>query len=796
MLKIAISPILLILSFCMNSWSLGDINNLPANTWVKITHSPGDARGREVPPGRGGNWIYEPNTRVFLRYGGLTPAYSNALETFDPAALTWKKLLSYDQTYPSNRPGGGANWSMAYDSVRKAVWIMGGWAARKQWQMPYAIGSQGIWKYDPVAATFIRVGDSLTWNTYLTFDPVNNVIVASPYEAYSYARKTFVFSLSTNRWETRTTSPTPQTTWGGAYPALFDPSIGKVVLFKGTETWTYDAAANVWDSLTTTGVPTGTSFASYAYDPVNQVIIRFGGSDGKHANTQINETWIYKSATRTWTRMAAPGIPLHANALLFHTMAYDPPHGCLLLNEPDLGVWAFKYDPLQPAGTQLVGAESLVVGAAAARAAAPGPAEVLLPYHSPLNPRLLGMGDKTLITLSGTSSVGAEIMWDFDPDAGVIVKYGGCSNNISSPYWTGYGNQLDFYDPSVERWVPRRVCDVGGGARPMAGCTRSVFYDTKRHRTWFMGMAAGGPWPPSPPGAIGPYTYDIATDLFTDHKVVGTINPNDGAVNVGCVMNYDPDHDISVAPATGKIYVFHCNTAQWETRTVAGGPGALGAYARTVYASVPKVFLCIKGGRTWSYDPALNLWTDLAAVNQPPDRGCKYGLAYDPLNNVMLLVGGQLTYGSGPFYDMWIYQVANNTWENVTQSGPGNEMMLTAYDARHQVFLMGSPLSTLYAYRYKKSTSAREAAETRPISKLLQVTPNPFNASAQIMVSGPIGLNTVVTVIGINGRKAAEFKVGRDGAVWDASALPGGVYLVKTKSADGREWTARAVVMK
>lgn len=791
--------LILVLAFCSSLWPAGDINNLPANTWVRIASSPGDEIGREVPPGRGSNWVYEPGSKVFLRYGGYTPGFSNALEEFDPATLTWKKLFPYDQTYPSNRPGGGANWGMAYDSARKMVLIMGGWRSRDQKNMPYAIGSQGIWKYDPLTKLFTRVGDSLPWNTYHTFDPVNNVIVASPFSAYSYSRKTYVFSLSANRWEVRTTNPTPQSTWSGSYPAIYDPSIERVVLFKGAETWTYDAAANLWDSLTTIGVPSSTLYAAYAYDPGNRVIVRFGGSNGKVASTQINETWIYKASTKTWTQLMAPGIPMLSKALFYYTMAYDPQHHCLLLNEPDLGVWAFKYDPLQPAGTGTVGAETLIVGRAAANPPASGPAEVLLQYNSPLNQRLLGLPDKTLLPISGTTSVGAEIMWDVDPDLGVIVKYGGCTNNASSPYWTGYGNQLDIYDIGTESWVPRRVCDVGGCARPMAGCTRSNFYDSKRKCWWMLGVAAGGPWPPAPPTAVGPYSYDVRTDRFTDHKVVPVFNPNDGGVNVGTAMSYDPDHDISVVPASGKIYVFHPGTAQWEIRTVTGGPGRLGTYVRTVYASVPKVFICIMDSTTWAYDPAQNKWTDLNAANQPPSRGCKYGLAYDSRNNVVLMVGGMVSYGVGPFNDMWIYRVSDNTWENVTQSGTGSEIMLTTYDARHNVFLLGGPFSTLYAYRYKKDPAMAEDRISKEKASRLMVSPNPFRQVTRIRFTAASGKSTSLKVYDLKGRKIADLANGKVGAHlleldWNSGQLPSGIYILKARA--GKEIVSRRVFVK
>ena len=367
----------------------GDITSLPDNTWVRLCDAPGDAIGRDVPPGRGATWTYDPNTQKFLRYGGYTPTFSNALDAFDPATNAWTRLFAHDETYPAARPGGGSSWLLAHDSARNVIWIAGGWRSAGYNPMPYNIGSQGIWKYDPVGQTFTKAGDALEFNTHYVYDPVNDVIVTSPIAgamASKFNGRTYVFDLSTEAWEARSTSPLPQETYSGSHPAVYDPSIGRVVLLKGTDTWHYDAAANQWTQVTTTGTPTSSGMAVLAYDPANQVIVRYGGSDGKHYSTYQGVTEIYKGSTRTWTSLSCPGIPVNAQSLgnkpLFYhkALAWDPSHQCLLLCDPDLGVYAFKYNPSSAAGTVVVDAESLVVAAARNNTAAPGPAGGLRPF--------------------------------------------------------------------------------------------------------------------------------------------------------------------------------------------------------------------------------------------------------------------------------------------------------------------------------------------------------------------------------------------------------------------------------
>ena len=803
-MKLFIGALLCTLLLSVNAFS-GDLNNLPANTWVRITSSPGDPAGREVPPGRASTWIYEPNTQKFLRYGGYTPTFTNALYSFDASNNGWAVLFSHDETFPATRPGGGSGWSMAYDSSRKVVWLAGGWRSGGYTPAPYAIGDQGVWKYDPIGKTFTKLGTYIGWNTHYAFDPVHNVIVASPIAPSldtKFGGVTYVFSLATNQWQIKSTSPLPQDAYGGGYTILFDPSIGKCVLLKGTETWAFDAGTNQWTNLTTTGTPPSGNLAAVAYDPDHQVLLRYGGSDGQYYTSAITETWVFKGATSTWTKIACPGLPQMAGALLYClALAWDPVHHCMLLNDPDLGVWAFKYDPAQPAGTTVVDAQPLVVGQAASNPAATGPAEVKLAFPSALNPTLLNMNDNSLLYMGRLNSNGDELMWNYDADHGVCVKYGGCGNE-SSPYWAHYGDDLEVYDPGTGKLYTRRVGDVGGACRPGTGCTRSVVYDSKRKLWWFFGSASSGPYNPAPSGSMGPYSYDLNTDLFTDNKVSQSVDPG----NPACVLSYDPDHDISIMPRAGGTFVFNFATKKWEQRTSASSPGALYGYNRTVYVNSTKKFLCLQDNgsafETWTYDPAANVWAKPNPSGTPSYRTSKPGLAYDSLNDVVILVGGQVGWNGTALYDIWAYDVKANQWTNMNPPAganglPGNACMRTAYDRRHNVMLINSSEDRdLYAYRYKKTTTGISLSEAGlDLSPGLSVSPNPFGRTVTITLrnAGP-SAKVAARITDIAGRTVKIFKAdelqgqaGRNSALsWNASTFAPGIYLLSAQLGNKR----------
>ena len=92
-----------------SAWTGGGVlraAEVPVNVWTRVADAPGDALGREVPPGRGATWEYAPTTRKFYRYGGYTPRHSNAMDSFDPVSLQWERVVQEDENYPGDRPAG------------------------------------------------------------------------------------------------------------------------------------------------------------------------------------------------------------------------------------------------------------------------------------------------------------------------------------------------------------------------------------------------------------------------------------------------------------------------------------------------------------------------------------------------------------------------------------------------------------------------------------------------------------------------------------------------------------------
>src|SRR5262245_55702347 len=155
-------------------------------TWEKLADLPKDVAGRESPPGTDGAWVYVPEWKGFLLYGGSSPTYSNEGWFFDPdkrewtllwphdalaredAAQPWRVLLPRDIVWSLDRPGPARMHGVVYDSHKKQVVWFGGhpsvdhsknWGRDPRLTRESWLGSAklGTWTFDPAAGAFTHL---------------------------------------------------------------------------------------------------------------------------------------------------------------------------------------------------------------------------------------------------------------------------------------------------------------------------------------------------------------------------------------------------------------------------------------------------------------------------------------------------------------------------------------------------------------------------------------------------------------------------------------------------------------
>jgi len=537
--------------------------------------------------------------------------------------------------------------------------------------------------------------------------------------------------------------------------------------------WSFDLKTLIWEKLLTGGPPSvDRTFFNIAYDETNELVILHGGHNGRNAayagkRKYYTDTWAFNVEKKDWKEIKIEGPnTIKGDArkrkydVLLYTksFSYYPEWNCLMLGDPDLGVWALKYDPTLPMSTKNINTgfnstPGSAVKLAPAKIETEDPKikshEVRRKLPSGLNQKLIDIPDNTLISLEG-SVIGNEVAWVYSEQFGVFFKYGGCGNK-SAPYWAGYGNDLGYYDPVTEQFYSRRVGDVSGGDRPSTGCTRSVIWDTKRSVLWLLGGTAARPIPPKLKGLIpGNHIYNPEKDLFSRVPRVGKSIHTSGHHTY---LSYSPEGDMMVAPqANGVTTHFLCKESRFVSFKDTNSPGALLNYTRTIFVKSKKaVFMVypLKTGKTstekptdyksakqvatdktlnyWFYDkkskmylektlatflyhPNKKKWERMVTKNQPPYRESKYGLGYDPFNDIVFLVSGHIGWNGPTVKDFWAYHVKESRWEklnpkftNKKKKTRWGHALKTDYDTRHHVLIFTNKTNSIWAYRYKKN---------------------------------------------------------------------------------------------
>ena len=133
---------------------------------------------------------------------------------------------------------------------------------------------------------------------------------------------------STTDWANR--DPPGPTPGGLEAPSMaFDESGGVSVLFGGymggttlysDKTWEYDWAANTWTEITGNPHPSLRQSAAMSYDPVEQVIVLFGGFNDTEF---LTDTWEFDVTTNTWSEITTSPTPpmLASYTLVYHASA-------------------------------------------------------------------------------------------------------------------------------------------------------------------------------------------------------------------------------------------------------------------------------------------------------------------------------------------------------------------------------------------------------------------------------------------------------------------------------------------
>lgn len=233
------------------------------------------------------NMVYDPANQKVLLFGG--EAGGGGV----PYAETWGwDGTNWTQFTPQNAPMGRTYFAMAYDAARARVVLYGG--------IRQGVALADTWTWDGTNwhQEWPVNGPGARFRVNMTYDAARSRIVlfgGSPYGPFLSLRDTWEWDGVDWALRSPTTLPIARHSQGMVY----DPSLGKVVMFHGFKDANGVAPADSWAwdgtdwTLLDSEPPSARTNHGAAYDARRDRVVVFGGmsTNNRASATYSNETW-------------------------------------------------------------------------------------------------------------------------------------------------------------------------------------------------------------------------------------------------------------------------------------------------------------------------------------------------------------------------------------------------------------------------------------------------------------------------------------------------------------------------
>ena len=343
--------------------------SIPSNTWVLKAAPPQTGlpgfTGTFDPRGWSHLCYDSLNQRMVFWDGYLDASrpysiYGNALWLYDVAAnrlnletvTNWVRQNGATVPLPANTTTPTPYDRHSYSTIAVApslnrLFLWAG-ANNSVPENPYG----DLWIYDfgtkrwHVALPAVR--PQTMFEQAMVWDPgIGKVtLFAGPVATWGDGDRAWHFDPTSETWADKSTSPEPSVRMSQVM--AYDPSRHGTWMFGGNlwpnggnELWFYDAAANRWDLITTSGSkPSPRRFAGWAYDSRRDIFILWGGVDGNDVG--LNDTWIFRPGIRAWQQLA-PANPPPAGTYYSSSLAYDPVNDVFVL-QSGYDFYLYRFD--------------------------------------------------------------------------------------------------------------------------------------------------------------------------------------------------------------------------------------------------------------------------------------------------------------------------------------------------------------------------------------------------------------------------------------------------------------------
>ncbi len=327
--------------------------SVTSNTWTMVPTNgfPAAVVGYE-------NLVYASGVKKFFmwdNYHNITSESNEAMLSYDFSSNRWDLVGLVGNFHSEQLPESGHPVGLLqYDPNLNILISYCCQSGSQGYERP-----EHTWIFDPVGLTGrdaqTAAMPGLTSEASAAFDTAEDL-----YVLYDRGTGTWTYNPATNVWTNMNPSGTPPAA-SGFFASAYDSKTDKIYLFGGitgantytSDMYMYDLKANSWTKLNPGGtLPAPRQYAGFAYDSTNDVFLMVSGANGSGV---LTDTWAYNPSANTWTLLAAtlPSAPMPS----YQRLAYDSDDNIFVLvwtgtggyaNGPAMGyasaqTWFFRY---------------------------------------------------------------------------------------------------------------------------------------------------------------------------------------------------------------------------------------------------------------------------------------------------------------------------------------------------------------------------------------------------------------------------------------------------------------------
>jgi hypothetical protein len=375
----------------------------------------------------------------------------------------------------------------------------------------------------------------------------------------------------------------------------------------------------------------------------------------------------------------------------------------------------------------------------------------------------------------------SEVSWAYDRFHKKFVRIGGCTG--------GYTNEVYAYHfNSSGNFVSELVLPPGtqgGDNRPNAGCSRGICYDSKRHIIWGYGGIGAPPIPCS-----GQNWALMGLDLS---DTTWRMAPGSDGFKLGecCQIEYGEYQDVILLVGKDQgswhqTWLYEFSTGKW--RQIGASSASIDLmYKHPCYDADDHAFVMPVGSQTWVFNPSTMSDWEKRDPSPSPSARERWGMAYDPIVQQVVLHGGR-----GGETDTWAYDAGTNTWTRINDNAgawttsPGGIMPFD-FDTEHGVFVgyVYGSADNQPVVVFKNQSS--EAGVREPVFAQQRgaewTFPTPLRSPADLRIAGA-GKEGALGFYSLQGRLLWQGTAGSRMPLF----CPSGNYVLRLlKSEDGRQ---------